>query len=57
MHIQTEIERFLRSTGTPATRFRREAARDPQLIPDMRRGREFGPALVARLVAYMERSR
>ena len=57
MHLQTRIERYLRATGTPPTRFGRDAARDPRLVHDMRLGREIGPKLAARLAAYLERAR
>ena len=34
------VERFLRETGMSATRFGREAVRDPRLVPDLRQGRQ-----------------
>ena len=34
------IELFLRSTGMPATRFGRQAMRDPRFVHDLRRGRQ-----------------
>lgn len=48
------IQRHLRATGIPPTRFGREAVRDPRLIGDMRRGRTIGPKLAARILAYIE---
>ncbi len=53
MHLLTEIERYLRRTGTTPTRFGREAARDPRLVHDMRGGREVGPPLSGRIIAFM----
>lgn len=34
-----KIEKFLRSTGMPATKFGRLAARDPRFVLDLRNGR------------------
>ena len=56
MHLRTMIEKYLKDTGTPATRFGRDAVRDPRLVHDMRLGREIGPRVAARIVAHMERS-
>lgn len=53
MTLLREIERHLRRHGTSPSRFGREAARDPRLIPDMRQGRRPGPRLRARIEAYM----
>lgn len=55
MHLLTRIERHLRRSGTPPTRFGRDAARDPRLVFDLRNGREPGPALAARLAVYLDR--
>lgn len=49
MHINRLIERFLRETGLPPTKFGRLAARDPRLIRDMRLGREIRPQMESRL--------
>lgn len=48
------IEAYLRATRTPATRFGREAARDPRLVHDLRRGREPGAKLTLRLITFIE---
>lgn len=40
MALLAQVERYLRSTGTSATRFGREVAQDPCLVTDMRGGRE-----------------
>jgi hypothetical protein len=53
MHLLSEIEKHLRQTGTPPTRFGREAARDPRLVHDLRRGREPGRRLSERVRVYM----
>lgn len=49
-----QIETHLRHTGMAPTRFGREVARDPRLIHDMKRGREIGRALTARVRAYLD---
>ncbi len=48
------IQRHLRATGMPPTRFGREAVRDPRLVGDLRRGRTAGPRLAARILAYID---
>lgn len=54
MHLLTHIERHLRRSGTPPTRFGRESVRDPRLVFDLRNGREPGPEIRARVAAYIE---
>jgi hypothetical protein len=53
MEITRKIERFLRQYDMPPTVFGRLAARDPQLIYDMRRGRQFRTSMVQRVEAFM----
>ena len=53
-HILRRIEIYLRKSNTPATRFGREAARDPRLVLDLRRGRELRTGTAARLSAYLD---
>jgi hypothetical protein len=53
MHLLRRIEHYLRRSGTPATRFGREAVRDPRIVKDMRNGREPGSKMVARLSDYL----
>ena len=48
-----KIEKFLRRTGMPATKFGRLAASDPRLITDLRRGREPRRQMAARLEHFM----
>ena len=57
MDINYEIERFLRETHMPATKFGRLSVRDPRLVHDMRRGREFGPSMQRRVRSFIERQR
>lgn len=40
MELLGRVERYLRRSGTPPTRFGREAVRDPRFVFDLRRGRE-----------------
>ena len=54
MHLRKRIEGYLKASGTPATRFGREAVRDPRLVHDMRRGREIGPRVAKRIIAFIE---
>ena len=49
MHINRLIERFLRETGLPPTKFGRLVARDPRLVRDIRLGREIRPEMESRL--------
>jgi hypothetical protein len=54
MHLRKKIETYLKATGTPPTRFGREAVRDPRLVHDMRRGREIGPRVAKRIIAFID---
>ena len=54
MQLLAEIEKYLRYSGMPPTRFGREAVRDPRLVHDLRRGREPGRRLASRVRAYLE---
>jgi hypothetical protein len=49
------IERFMRSTRMPPARFGREAANDPNLVFDLRCGREPRRRTVQRIDAFMTR--
>jgi len=53
MPVLCKIERFLRRTDMPHTRFGRLAVRDPRLVHDLRNGREARPAMVARIEAFL----
>ena len=48
-----QIERFLRDTGMPWTKFGRLAAHDPRLVLDLRNGRAPRPALQCRVEHFM----
>lgn len=51
--LLTKIERHLKSTRVSASRFGREAARDPRFVFDLRRGREPRARTEARVVAFI----
>jgi hypothetical protein len=51
MSLITEIDRCLRHTGLPPSRFGRLVAGDPRLVHDLRRGRQAGPRLTAQILA------
>jgi len=60
MALIWKIERFLRASGIPPTKFGRLAINDPRLIDDLRNGREPRAATVARIeafIAHQERQR
>jgi hypothetical protein len=54
VHLLYEVEKFLRQTHTPPTRFGREAIGDPRFVFDLRRGREPRPRTVRRVRAFLE---
>ena len=53
MHLLSKIDRYLKSSGVPPTRFGRDAVRDPRLVHDLRRGRQPGAAISKRVLAYI----
>lgn len=53
MSVHWKIEKFLRRTQMPPTKFGRLAVRDPRLVFDLRRGREPGDAMAARIEAFI----
>ncbi len=53
MMILRLVEQYLVTTGVSATRFGREAARDPRLVTDLRRGRRLGRNMAAKVRAYV----
>lgn len=56
MSVVQRIERYLKDTGLTPTRFGRLAARDPRLVHDLKRGREPGARMIARIEAYIARN-
>lgn len=55
MHLLRRIERYLRRSGWPPTRFGKEAAGDPRLVFDLRMGREPRRKLETRLHEFLDR--
>lgn len=47
------IERFLRETGLPWTKFGRLAVRDPRFVADLRNGRTPRPETETRVEHFM----
>ncbi|RVQ65499.1 hypothetical protein EKN06_13270 [Croceicoccus ponticola] len=48
-----EVEKFLRRTGMPATKFGRLAVSDPRLVLDLRNGREPRRRMMMRVEHFM----
>jgi len=57
MHLLSMIDRYLRETGMPASRFGREAMGDPGFVMSLRRGREPRNATVSRVATFMATQR
>ncbi|MDZ7587724.1 MAG: hypothetical protein U5J78_00575 [Parasphingorhabdus sp.] len=53
MTLLRHIERFLRETGMPWTRFGRLAVRDPRFVQDLRNGRQPGPSVTKKVEHFM----
>lgn len=53
MSVMLKIDRYLRATGLPPTKFGRLAVRDPRLVHDLKRGRQPGARMIARIEAYI----
>lgn len=53
MTLLRAIELYLLQTGTPPTRFGRDALGDPRLVRDLHQGRQLRPRTLARLRAYL----
>lgn len=48
------IERYLKTSHMPETKFGRMAVNDPRLVSDLRKGREPGPDMIARVSAFIQ---
>lgn len=57
MYLLRAIEKHLRQTGTPPTRFGRDAVGDPRFVTDLRNGREPRGSTEQRVRAYLEVAR
>ncbi|QDZ06554.1 hypothetical protein FPZ24_02930 [Sphingomonas panacisoli] len=53
MHVGQEVEKFLRRTGMPATKFGRLAVNDPRFVLDLRMGREPRSHTAARVIRFI----
>ncbi|HEX8485687.1 hypothetical protein [Sphingomonas sp.] len=53
----TEIGRYLEETGMPETKFGRLAVHDPRLVGDLRRGRQLGEQVAARIDRFLAERR
>lgn len=49
------VEKYLKATGTPATRFGRENLGDPRFGFDLRAGREPRSATASRVLFFIDR--
>ncbi len=54
MYLLRDVERFLRNSSVPPTRFGREAMGDPRFVFDLRNGREPRAGTIARVRAFLE---
>jgi hypothetical protein len=54
MPLVARIEAYLKRTRSSATRFGREAARDPRLVHDLRCGRRVRRATARRIEAFLD---
>ena len=54
MELLGAIDRYLKTTHMPKTKFGRLAVNDPRLVGDLRRGREPGPEMIARVTAFIK---
>lgn len=53
MSVLDNVERFLRRSRMPVTKFGRLAVSDPRLVLDLRQGREPRPKTAARIEAFL----
>jgi hypothetical protein len=53
MYLLRHVELYLRTSGQSATRFGKLVANDPRFVFDLRRGREVGPKLTARVKSFL----
>lgn len=53
MDVRQRIDRFLKATQMPPTRFGRLAVNDPRLVGDLRRGRQPGRSTIARIERFI----
>lgn len=56
MTLLNRVERYLKRSDIPATVFGREALGDPNLVRELRNGREPRPHTLRRLHAFLDRA-
>ncbi len=56
MSILQRVERHLRHTGERPCQLGRRVARDPNLVKDLRNGRQPGPKLMSQIDDYLLRA-
>ena len=54
MHLLRKVEKFLRLSDIPPTRFGRDVMGDPRFVFDLRNGREPRPETIRRVLAFLE---
>ena len=54
MHLLREIEKFMRETNMPWTKFGRLSVRDPRFVEDLRNDRQPGNSVSRRVVNFMK---
>lgn len=54
LELQRRIEFYLKRSGTPATRFGREALGDPGFVTGLRNGREPRPRTIQRIADFLD---
>ncbi|HJO67784.1 MAG TPA: hypothetical protein QF469_20880 [Sphingomonas sanguinis] len=57
MELLGLIERYLKRSHMPETKFGRLAVNDPRLVSDLRKGREPGALMIARVSAFIAEQR
>jgi hypothetical protein len=54
MPLLWRIEQYLKRSDTAPTRFGRQVVHDPRFVLDLRKGREPGRRITARVLAWLE---
>ena len=54
MELLQRIEKYLKRSGIPPTRFGREAVHDPRFVLDLRNGREPRGATARRVHSFLD---
>ena len=57
MDVQQRINRYLKATAMPPTKFGRLAVNDPRLVHDMHNGRQLGRAITRRIERFIDEHR